>query len=756
MSNANPVSYTNLNESMFKLNLDDTYIEPIDLDYAKVLLTLDYNTFKSCIWSEENSNENGEYWKPETYIHCAKKYLLNAINNNGLVKSSYKYSVKMLDCGRQYVKSFGIQSLQKQLRGYLTHKTLIDFDMVNAHPTILLYLCKRFYPNYEWTYLNKYVKARKWFLSKYNVSKTDILIMMNSKTINTKIPIDKEFKTAQCLLYDSTPQCLEFMNEFKTEKQNPKGKFLNKILCIFENMILQTALSTLATDDVKVKMFDGFMADSNINIVDTKNALNNATSEYGIKWSVKQPDLSLVDKLKDVKVQEEEILNYENVKAKFELNHFMIEHPLCFGKEYEIDGEKKYSLMNSSDFSILTKPFIYEDVENSKLVKKPILNRWVSDKTKRTYKSINFIPSNKIINTEYYNTFKGFDFDTTNKTYTPHKTIVADYINHISLFTDYDEKSTIYIVKYIAHMIQKTTEIPKTCIVLKSSQGMGKDLLLHFIEKMIGSSYFSETSDVNDVFGNYNSIIKDKIVLQINELEGKDGFCNKEKLKDIITQPASQMREKYEKGYKQTNYIRVFITSNNLTPIEVPWDDRRMTVFQSTQCKPSRSYFNKLWDSLDDNNAIYTLYDYFNTLDISDFVPDSDKHRPITEAYKDMRQVPPLYKYINEMFKNEEYKTEFEGDYQVHKRTQNIYIQPNKILSSHRHWASYNNLNNYKIDFKLLKGLLCKIGIFQTETKIGGKSPTTYYKIDLDVLRPKLKDMKIEGDIEEFDEDEFE
>lgn len=748
------VSFSNLNESMFKINIDDVFNEPVDLERAKILLQLDYDQFKSLIWVDDNNNDNGEYWKPQTYIHNCKKFLLNVINNNGINTTGYKYSTKLNDCGRMYVKTFGVQSLQKQLRGYLTGNKLIDFDMVNCHPTILLYICKRFYGNYSWVELSKYVNTRKWYLNKYKIDKVQILKMMNSNFVSTKLNLEKEFKLIQSLLYDKTPECLKFMDKFKTEKQNAKGKFLNKILCIFESMILQTALSTMPADSVKVKMFDGFMASNDIDTADTITNLNNATSEYGIRWKVKKPDNSITDELKDIEVEEEEILNYENVKNKFEKNHFMIQYPLMFGKEYELDGVKKYNLTNATDFAILTKPYIFEDVENGKLVKKSILNRWVADKTKRCYKTLDFIPSTNINKLDVYNTFQGFNYDTTNKQYKSHKTVVQDFLNHIGLLTDYDSDSIIYITKYIAHIIQKTTENPEVCLLFKSHQGFGKDLLVNFIEKMLGVNYVFRTAETDDVFGSFNGVIKDKIILQLNELEGKAGFANKEKLKNLITESHTKINEKNIKSYTQTNYLRIIICSNNLTPIEIPFDDRRFCVFQCTQAKPSYSYFEKLFGYLKDDNAIYTLFDYFNNIDISDF--SLKNKRPKTRAYKDMKQDNLLYKYINEMFRDEEYKNEFDGEFKVHKATKNVIVQPNSIMRGFKHWLCSNNINNFKIDFKLMKGLMANIGINQKNMKAGGSSCTTYYVFDLNTLRPKLIDMGLDEEVEELDEDEWE
>jgi hypothetical protein len=315
-------SYTNINESMFKLNIDNDFVEPINIDRAKKLLKLPDDKFKSLIWVDD-VNENGENFKPEVYIYYCKKFLQNVIDNNGFNINKYKYSSTLQNCGRMYVDNdvkFGVQSLQKQLRGYLTAGTLIDFDMVNAHPTILLYICKRFYSDNHWTELNEYVIDRANYLLKHKVDKTTILIMMNSNKLSTKLNIDVEFKRIQDFLYNNTPECLAFMNKYKTDKQNPKGKFLNKILCIFENMILHSALSNMPVDSVRVKMFDGFMTDTSVNVSNTIINLNDATKEYGIEWKVKDPDLSIVDQINDTDTSEDVVQESLLEVAKFLLN----------------------------------------------------------------------------------------------------------------------------------------------------------------------------------------------------------------------------------------------------------------------------------------------------------------------------------------------------------------------------------------------------------------------------------------------------
>lgn len=739
-------SYTNINESMFKLNIDQQFNEPINIDKAKKLIRLPDYKFKSLIWVDNNNNDNGEFWKPESYIYCCKKFLRHVINNNGINTNKYKYSTKLIDCGRMYIGTdlkFGVQSLQKQLRGYLTSDTLIDFDMVNAHPTILLYICKRFYNNYDWDELTKYVKCRKWYLNKHKIDKTTILIMMNSNKLSTKLNIDVEFKRIQDFLYNNTPECLDFMNKYKTDKQNPKGKFLNKILCIFENMILHSAISKMPTDSVKVKMFDGFMADTSVNVSDTIINLNDATKEYGIKWSVKEPDLSIEDQINDDDLEPSK--DYESVKTEFEKTYFMVTNPVVFGEEKIKNGQKEVVLHSIQNFrSVVAK---YKYIEHDKT--KQIFNKWLEDETRREYSKLDFIPNCQNTDNDIYNTFTGLPFY--DKPYKHNDNIIDAFTKHISILTNHEQSSINYVNLYIAHMIQKTEEIPRTAILFKSDEGYGKDLFIDFLARMLGTRHLHRTQKIDDVFGTFNSCLKDKILLQVNELEGKNGFQNKEAFKDIITGESFTINQKNVCQYTQKNYLRLFITSNNLNPIEISHSDRRYAVFQAHPLKPKKEYFNELVDLCKDDNAIATLYNYYKNYDISNF--DTELDRPKTQAYQNMKDnnIDPIYYYLKDQFVDGEYEIDFEDQFKTHKSTGNILIQPNNLLREYKSWLSKNNYKTDNVNFKSLKNKLSHIGVNRKSFKHQGDK-VLFYAFDLDLINQKIAQLDIGESLDDLEE----
>ena len=216
------------------------------------------------------------------------------------------------------------------------------------------------------------------------------------------------------------------------------------------------------------------------------------------------------------------------------------------------------------------------------------------------------------------------------------------------------------------------------------------------------------------------------------------------------------MNEKNIKSYKQTNYIRLFICSNNLTPIEIPHDDRRFVVFKSQRQKPDKSYFQDIRNTIINNDeAVFALYEYFNTIDISNF--DIRNDRPLTDAYKEMKdaEINPLYTYLYENFNDDTYKIEFENKYKQHKVTKDIYVYSDDLLDSYKNYLSIKDITYIKISYKLLKLLLSNIGIINKQIRIGTERIKVYV-INKTLIKQLEDEMGLQEDIEVFNDDDFE
>jgi hypothetical protein len=213
----------------------------------------------------------------------------------------------MIDKGRLF--SNGIQGTMREFRGFLMGTNTTDFDMVNAHPVILRYICRtnsiqcpnlEYYINNRETILNSFDKlsrddAKTLFLKSINKDK------VNKNELNKHFRgFDNEIKKLQIAIIN-LPQYANIVNTVPADKEfNINGSKLNRVLCYYENVILQVAIRTLQEKQIEIAtfMFDGCMAYGNhyqdeqlINLI--IQTVNREFEGLDMKWSCKEHDTSI-------------------------------------------------------------------------------------------------------------------------------------------------------------------------------------------------------------------------------------------------------------------------------------------------------------------------------------------------------------------------------------------------------------------------------------------------------------------------------
>ena len=275
--------------------------------------------------------------------------------------------------------------------------------------------------------------------------------------------------------------------------------------------------------------------------------------------------------------------------------------------------------------------------------------------------------------------------------------------------------------------------------MFKSQQGVGKDLLIDYLGELMGLDMIYRTSKLDEVFDRFNGALKNKIILQLNEIQGSEGFAKKEHLKNLITTKQININEKNLKPYTLSNYLRIFIFSNNLSPIEIPHDDRRYCVFNCGK-KKNREYYSTLYKNLNNKNVMESIIAYLKSYDISQY---NIKERPITKAYETMQEanIHPLYEYLNNTFGDYgDYMEMFEGDYHIYNKSNGVLIKPVDFREGFKMFLQLREQTYIKHDFKTLKILLDEIGVIQKQIRIKGKSPINYYIFNISQFPKVLED----------------
>ncbi len=676
------------------------------------------------------------------YINNVKSYFKRIQKNKYSVNDKYSFS----DSGRMFSSSIdrdgrSIQGLSNELRSYLLNDMAYDIDMRNACFNFVKYIINIHFPNKkdEFKKIFDYANKRElYFRNGFNKLKyISILFGRNTKpknfnTFDTDIQIlIKEIMKFKQLIDDN----LQIFSHINFKENQHIGSKMSYIIFNLENELLQKILKEYQTITL-APVFDGLILKKDINLENTLKHINEIGKEYQIEFTNKEfPLIQIDEKPPDYNIE------YKKIKEDFEKNHLIICSPL----KYVHIENKEISYYNKRDFMDLVAPYQLED--------KPFFNEWIKDPERLSYKKIEFYPNLEKANPEYFNTFTGFK---TQKIDNPDMEKVNKFLDLLNLLTNFEEKGKEYLIKYIAHMFQKPEELPLTAILIKSEEGVGKDLLLNILECCIGKEYTHRDGTMENVFGTFNSSSEGKIFIQLNEVCGSDGHFNKDKLKDLITIQDLNIRKMRTDIEKFKNFCRLFLFTNNINPINIAPGDRRYIVFKAGN-KQEREYYDILYDIVKykDKDGLNSIYTYFMNYDISNFQPSDPKDRVITKAYLDMKMSNsnPIYEFLSEMVNNpKKYKiiqqkgktkiitSQFEGHY------------TNFLLKNYSHIESNSRRN---------KSLILDLGAEDTKFYIinkGRKKQVRGYNIpDLDIFKDNIKKYYIEEDDEletfELDDD---
>ena len=215
--------------------------------------------------------------------------------------------------GRDYVDGLGLQLINREFRGCLVNNLFLDFDMVNCHPVILLYYCKKY--NINCYNLEFYCNNRNDILNEFldkDELKKEQCKMLFIKSLNTEYKVkknpystrNKNIKYEFFLKFDEEIKLIQnnliekLKEEYNTitDTDNKKGKFISYICRLKESEILNKVEEDI---NINVKMYDGFMIEKDKveNEKEFIDKLNNITIEEGIKWDIKFNNIEIYNNI---------------------------------------------------------------------------------------------------------------------------------------------------------------------------------------------------------------------------------------------------------------------------------------------------------------------------------------------------------------------------------------------------------------------------------------------------------------------------
>lgn len=202
--------------------------------------------------------------------------------------------------------------------------------------------------------------------------------------------------------------------------------------------------------------------------------------------------------------------DYKTMKLKYEKNYFKLGGAYAY-----FDGDK---ITNKTQGSISeqfkNKKITVTDTEGETSKTKNFYQIWSEDPDMREYVEVVFDCGK--VKPHQYNLFDGIGSHL--KDVKLKKDLALEPIlEHFRSMTGYNDEHYEYLLNYCAHLVQKPSQLPSTCLVIISPEGTGKDLFADFIGNVINPKYYVNTDKINSIAGGFNSLLAGKLFTVINE-----------------------------------------------------------------------------------------------------------------------------------------------------------------------------------------------------------------------------------------------
>ena len=253
-------------------------IERVPLRTAKYLKSFSFENFcdhREARLIREPQAEKTTKKELRDYYDQLQKLATTFIASRGVMKRIYKYSLTTpTEMGGRLFSGGSIQGLAQEYRSLLLRGSTTDIDMKNAHPVILLYVCKKhdipcpqleYYVNHRDEILSSWSNrgtGKTSYLENTNNDKHSGAILGETPEVNASLRLyaAENKKIQKALLAIS--EYVSLINSIPEDKTwNRNGSGMNRILCYYENVILGHCQHVINTRNLEVcvNMFDGCM-----------------------------------------------------------------------------------------------------------------------------------------------------------------------------------------------------------------------------------------------------------------------------------------------------------------------------------------------------------------------------------------------------------------------------------------------------------------------------------------------------------------
>lgn len=197
-----------------------------------------------------------------------------------------------------------------------------------------------------------------------------------------------------------------------------------------------------------------------------------------------------------------------------------------------------------------------------------------------------------------------------------------------------DPDHTLYVIRWLAHMVQRPQDKPGVVLVLRGPKGAGKDTLGEYLARMIGRRHAPTVANSEHIVGRFNRRLENALLLHVQEGSWAGDRKAEEVLKYLVTSDRVEIERKGIDSINLRSVLRLFISANAEWVVPASHDERRWAVFEVSDARMGDdAYFRALRAEMDGSGRAALLH-YLQTLDLSGF---NVRKAPETEGLRNQK-----------------------------------------------------------------------------------------------------------------------
>lgn len=179
-----------------------------------------------------------------------------------------------------------------------------------------------------------------------------------------------------------------------------------------------------------------------------------------------------------------------------------------------------------------------------------------------------------------------------------------------------------YVLNWCALTIQRPEQPIGVALVLRGNRGNGKSSFIRAIGELFGP-HFMQVTNTRSITGNFNSHLRDCIMLFADEAVWAGSKPDESALKGLVTEPTITIEGKGRDSVVCRNMLHIAIATNHAWSVPAGFDERRFCCLNvGDEHQQDGTYFQAIQRQLQQGGSARLLHDLLQR-DISKFNPQA-------------------------------------------------------------------------------------------------------------------------------------